>query len=343
MLQARFLEGAGTLARWAGDDELAVARYEQSLAAAQAAGETALAAHVLGRLGVAAYIRGDVARARTLLAETLAKARAIDSGQMIGYAYVYLVLIAIGPHGSPARAGAVAEGAGGTGGAAAGSGGSPRPGRAPGRSCQAPRRGRSCGRRGSTPGGARVGTGLADPVIISFVPWLATVLMADHLPAEQLARVHGGIAVLVARSAAIGGRNLIDIFGAPTTARHWRERSPRHAPPWVRRPSSAEAAGRALSPPRSSTSCWPRWRMAGVIATWTRGAGLTRQPGGLLSPREREVLALLAEGRSNKAIAAALFVSPNTVKTHVASLLTKLGADNRAQLAIIAAQRGLLD
>ena len=52
---------------------------------------------------------------------------------------------------------------------------------------------------------------------------------------------------------------------------------------------------------------------------------------------------LVAEGRSNKAIAAALFVSPNTVKTHVASLLTKLGADNRAQLAIIAAQRGLLD
>lgn len=56
-----------------------------------------------------------------------------------------------------------------------------------------------------------------------------------------------------------------------------------------------------------------------------------------LSPREREVLALVAEGRSNKAIAAALFVSPNTIKTHVASLLTKLDADTRAQLAAIAA------
>ena len=60
---------------------------------------------------------------------------------------------------------------------------------------------------------------------------------------------------------------------------------------------------------------------------------------GALSPREREVLALVAEGRSNKAIAAALYLSPNTVKTHVASLLTKLHADTRAQLAAIAARQ----
>ena len=61
-----------------------------------------------------------------------------------------------------------------------------------------------------------------------------------------------------------------------------------------------------------------------------------------LSPREREVLALVAEGRSNKAIADALFVSPNTVKTHVASLLSKLHAESRAQLAAMAARSGLL-
>jgi DNA-binding CsgD family transcriptional regulator len=60
-----------------------------------------------------------------------------------------------------------------------------------------------------------------------------------------------------------------------------------------------------------------------------------------LSPREREVLALVAEGRTNKAIAAELFVSPNTVKTHVASLLTKLNADTRVQLAAIATRQGL--
>jgi len=64
-------------------------------------------------------------------------------------------------------------------------------------------------------------------------------------------------------------------------------------------------------------------------------------PPGLLSPREQEVLALVAEGRSNKSIAEALFVSPNTVKTHVASLLNKLHADTRVQLAAIAARQAL--
>jgi DNA-binding NarL/FixJ family response regulator len=60
-----------------------------------------------------------------------------------------------------------------------------------------------------------------------------------------------------------------------------------------------------------------------------------------LSPREREVLMLVAEGRTNKAIASALYVSPNTVKTHVSSLLHKLHADSRVQLAAIATKHGL--
>ena len=67
-------------------------------------------------------------------------------------------------------------------------------------------------------------------------------------------------------------------------------------------------------------------------------SGVAARQGGGLSPREREVLALVAEGRSNKAIAEALFVSPNTIKTHIASLMTKLQVDSRAQLAAIAAR-----
>ena len=60
-----------------------------------------------------------------------------------------------------------------------------------------------------------------------------------------------------------------------------------------------------------------------------------------LSPRERDVLALVAGGSTNKAIANVLYVSPNTVKTHVTSLLHKLQADSRVQLAAIATKHGL--
>jgi len=51
-----------------------------------------------------------------------------------------------------------------------------------------------------------------------------------------------------------------------------------------------------------------------------------------LSPREREVLALIVEGLSNKAIARALDLSPRTVETHRAHVFEKLGADSLAQL-----------
>jgi DNA-binding NarL/FixJ family response regulator len=48
-----------------------------------------------------------------------------------------------------------------------------------------------------------------------------------------------------------------------------------------------------------------------------------------LSAREREVLALVTEGRSNEEIAAELFISYRTVKTHVSAILRKLGARDR--------------
>jgi DNA-binding NarL/FixJ family response regulator len=58
-----------------------------------------------------------------------------------------------------------------------------------------------------------------------------------------------------------------------------------------------------------------------------------------LSLREREVLALVSDGLSNKAIAERLYISPNTVKTHVASLLNKLNVHTRVQLAALAASQ----
>jgi DNA-binding NarL/FixJ family response regulator len=115
------------------------------------------------------------------------------------------------------------------------------------------------------------------PLVISIIPRLALVLLADCLTAEQVARLSGAMAPLE----------------------------------------------------------------EGALAPVLR-AERTTKPDSRISPREREVLALVAEGRSNKAIAEVLFVAPSTIKTHVTSLLTKLGADNRAQLATIAARRGLL-
>ena len=61
-----------------------------------------------------------------------------------------------------------------------------------------------------------------------------------------------------------------------------------------------------------------------------------------LTHREQEVLELLAEGLPNKAIAAQLRISDQTVKFHVASIAAKLGATNRTEAVRIALRRGLL-
>lgn len=62
-----------------------------------------------------------------------------------------------------------------------------------------------------------------------------------------------------------------------------------------------------------------------------------------LTPRELEVLALLADGLPNREIAGRLFVTERTVKFHVGSILAKLGASNRTEAARLAARRGLVE
>ena len=62
-----------------------------------------------------------------------------------------------------------------------------------------------------------------------------------------------------------------------------------------------------------------------------------------LTKREREILAFVAEGMSNREIAEKLVLSPETVKSHVAAILEKLGVSDRTQAAIYAVRNGLVE
>ena len=73
------------------------------------------------------------------------------------------------------------------------------------------------------------------------------------------------------------------------------------------------------------------------------GTFLSRDTQDLLTPREREILQLLADGMSNADVAAKLFISQETVKSHVRHILAKLEADTRTHAVAIALRDSIID
>jgi two-component system nitrate/nitrite response regulator NarL len=92
-------------------------------------------------------------------------------------------------------------------------------------------------------------------------------------------------------------------------------------------------------------AAFSRKLMATLVALFRKesespGSAGDQQPG--ISPREREVLALIAQGKSNKEIAVALDVAENTAKNHLKTILAKFQLENRVQAAAFALRHGLV-
>lgn len=96
------------------------------------------------------------------------------------------------------------------------------------------------------------------------------------------------------------------------------------------------AAGDPMLSPAVTRQLIAHVAEAGVDARKTRAVGLLAQ----LSPREREVAEAVGRGASNAEIATELFMSVATVKAHVSRVLTRLGLNNRVQLALLAHDAG---
>jgi two-component system, NarL family, nitrate/nitrite response regulator NarL len=149
------------------------------------------------------------------------------------------------------------------------------------------------------------------------------IILADGLGAEELG-VLGGQATLLIVLADEGDAADLALAGAAAVL-------PREA--------SAETIGAAIALTGQGLRLLPDLALRALAGVET-ASSLTETPA--LTPREREVLAAMADGASNKVIARRLGISFHTAKFHVASILTKLDADTRTEALARAARMGLV-
>ncbi|HEV3001312.1 MAG TPA: response regulator transcription factor [Solirubrobacteraceae bacterium] len=136
---------------------------------------------------------------------------------------------------------------------------------------------------------------------------------------EMLGREHAGLGILLYTGAADAG-TLRRALEAPVGGVLLKAAPPEHLVAAVER---VAAGGRYVDP--------------GLTAV------APPTPRGRLTAREREILQLIASGRSGEAVAEELFLSGETVRTHVRNAVAKLGASSRAHAVAIALQRGEID
>lgn len=83
-------------------------------------------------------------------------------------------------------------------------------------------------------------------------------------------------------------------------------------------------------------------RLRAVLTSLETQARPATETGELLTEREVEILLLLADGKDNQAIADGLFISPNTVRTHLQNIFSKMGVHSKLEAVTLAAKTGLL-